>query len=102
MTATPYQSLTDPSRLGPMVGTWLIWLITAAILSLVGAALIARLINRPSNSRLRPAVCDGDFDASSCSTNRWPPARSAEVNSVSTAWLSKIEEDRVIMLPAFQ
>ncbi|RZI97732.1 MAG: HAMP domain-containing protein, partial [Haliea sp.] len=98
-----YWLLTDPSRLGPMQGgTWLIWLITAAILSLVGAALIARLINRPlkqlsfAASRMR----DGDFDASLLDEQ----VATSEIREVNIGFnrmaeqLSKIEEDRVIML----
>jgi two-component system, OmpR family, osmolarity sensor histidine kinase EnvZ len=43
-----YWLRTDLSRIVPVAGkTWLIWLAIAAILSLSGAALIARLINRP-------------------------------------------------------
>lgn len=43
-----YWMLTDRSRLNPPVGkTWIIWLVTAAALSLAGAALFARLLNRP-------------------------------------------------------
>jgi two-component system osmolarity sensor histidine kinase EnvZ len=98
-----YWLLTDPSRLGQMQGgTWLIWLITAAILSLVGAALIARLINRPlkqlsfAASRMR----DGDFDASLLDEQ----VATSEIREVNIGFnrmaeqLSKIEEDRVIML----
>ncbi len=98
-----YWLLTDPSRLGPLRGgTWLIWLITAAILSLVGAALIARLINRPlkqlsfAASRMR----DGDFDASLLDEQ----VATSEIREVNIGFnrmaeqLSKIEEDRVIML----
>jgi two-component system osmolarity sensor histidine kinase EnvZ len=98
-----YWLLTDPSRLGPMHrGTWMIWLITAAILSLVGAALIARLINRPlkqlsfAASRMR----DGDFDASLLDEK----AATSEIREVNIGFnrmaeqLSKIEQDRVIML----
>ena len=98
-----YWLLTDPSRLGPLQsGTWLIWLITAAILSLVGAALIARLINRPlkqlsfAASRMR----DGDFDASRLDEK----VATSEIREVNIGFnrmakqLSKIEEDRVIML----
>ncbi|MFI5446290.1 ATP-binding protein [Polaromonas sp. UC242_47] len=98
-----YWLLTDPSRLGPVQGgTWLIWLITAAILSLVGAALIARLINRPlkqlsfAASRMR----DGDFDASLLDEQ----VATSEIREVNIGFnrmaeqLSKIEEDRVIML----
>ncbi|HMA08431.1 MAG TPA: two-component sensor histidine kinase, partial [Ramlibacter sp.] len=63
----PYWMLLDRSRLTNVGGrTWLIWLITAAALSLTGAALIARLINRPLKqlSFAASRVRDGDFDAS--------------------------------------
>ncbi len=98
-----YWLLTDPSRLGSLQGgTWLIWLVTAAILSLLGAALIARLINRPlkqlsfAASRMR----DGDFDASLLDEQ----VATSEIREVNIGFnrmaeqLSKIEEDRVIML----
>ena len=43
-----YWLQTDPGRLSPASGkTWLIWLMVAAALSVTGAALIARRINRP-------------------------------------------------------
>jgi two-component system osmolarity sensor histidine kinase EnvZ len=98
-----YWLQTDISRIGPSRGsTWLIWLITAAVLSLAGAALIARLINRPlkllsfAASRMR----DGDFDASLLDEK----AATSEVREVNIGFnrmaeqLSKIEQDRVIML----
>ncbi|HTH78479.1 MAG TPA: two-component sensor histidine kinase, partial [Ramlibacter sp.] len=62
-----YWMLLDRSRLAAVGGrTWLIWLITAAGLSLAGAAVIARLINRPLKqlSFAASRVRDGDFDAS--------------------------------------
>ena len=98
-----YWLQTDESRIGPSRGsTWLIWLITAAALSLLGAAFIARLINRPlkqlsfAASRMR----DGDFDASLLDEK----AATSEVREVNIGFnrmaeqLSKIEQDRVIML----
>jgi len=98
-----YWLLTDPSRIGPSRGsTWVIWLITAAVLSLAGAALIARLINRPlknlsfAASRMR----DGDFDASLLDEK----VATSEIREVNIGFnrmaeqLSKIEQDRVIML----
>ena len=98
-----YWLQTDVSRIGPSRGsTWLIWLITAAALSLAGAALIARLINRPlkllsfAASRMR----DGDFDASLLDEK----AATSEIREVNIGFnrmaeqLSKIEQDRVIML----
>ena len=98
-----YWLQTDESRIGPSRGsTWLIWLITAAVLSLVGAAFIARLINSPlkqlsfAASRMR----EGDFDASLLDEK----ATTSEVREVNIGFnrmaeqLSKIEQDRVIML----
>ena len=98
-----YWLQTDQSRIGPSRGsTWLIWLVTAAALSLLGAAFIARLINSPlkqlsfAASRMR----DGDFDASLLDET----AATSEVREVNIGFnrmakqLSKIEQDRVIML----
>jgi len=98
-----YWLQTDESRIGPSRGsTWLIWLVTAAALSLLGAAFIARLINSPlkqlsfAASRMR----DGDFDASLLDEG----AATSEVREVNIGFnrmaeqLSKIEQDRVIML----
>ena len=98
-----YWLQTDESRIGPSRGsTWLIWLVTAAAFSLLGAAFIARLINSPlkqlsfAASRMR----DGDFDASLLDEG----AATSEVREVNIGFnrmaeqLSKIEQDRVIML----
>lgn len=99
----PYWLLTDPARIGLVAGTtWLIWLATAAVLSLAGAALIARLINRPlknlsfAASRLR----EGDFNASQLSE----AVATSEIREVNIGFnrmaqrLSKIEQDRALML----
>ena len=98
-----YWLKTDESRIDPSRGsTWFTWLVTAAALSLLGAALIARLINRPlkqlsfAASRMR----DGDFDASLLDES----SATSEVREVNIGFnrmaeqLSKIEQDRVIML----
>ena len=98
-----YWLQTDESRIGPSRGTtWVSWLLTAAALSLAGAALFARLINRPlkqlsfAASRMR----DGDFDASLLDET----AATSEIREVNIGFnrmaeqLSKIEQDRVIML----
>ena len=98
-----YWLQTDLSRAGPSRGsTWLIWLIMAAALSLLGAAFMTRLINRPlkqlsfAASRMR----DGDFDASLLDEK----ANTSEVREVNIGFnrmaeqLSKLEQDRVIML----
>ena len=98
-----YWLLTDTSKLGPSrTSTWAIWLITAAALSLTGAVVIARLINQPlkqlsfAASRMR----DGDFDASRLDEE----IGTSEIREVNVgfnrmaAQLSKIEQDRVVML----
>lgn len=98
-----YWLLTDPSKVGPSRNsTWLIWLAIAAVLSLAGAAFIARLINQPlrqlsfAASRMR----DGDFDASLLDEK----VATNEIREVNIGFnrmaeqLSKIEQDRVIML----
>jgi len=99
----PYWLLTDPSRIGPVAGTtWLIWLGTAALLSLAGAALIARLINNPLKklSFAASRVREGDFNASQLNE----AVATSEIREVNIGFnrmaqrLSKIEQDRALML----
>lgn len=98
-----YWLLSDPSRVGPSRNsTWIVWLIVAAVLSLAGAAFIARLINQPlrqlslATSRMR----EGDFDA----TRLDEKVATSEIREVNigfnrmAAQLSKVEQDRVVML----
>ena len=98
-----YWLLTDRERFNSTAGrTWLIWLLTAAALSLTGAALMARLINRPlkqlsfAASRIR----DGDFAASTLDES----VATSEIRAVNigfnrmTQKLAKIEQDRSVML----
>lgn len=98
-----YWLLTDPFKVGPSrSSTWVVWLILAAVLSLAGAAFIARLINQPlrelsfAASRMR----DGDFDASRLDEK----VATSEIREVNigfnrmAAQLSKVEQDRVVML----
>jgi two-component system, OmpR family, osmolarity sensor histidine kinase EnvZ len=98
-----YWLLTDISRLNPVAGkTWLIWLLIATALSLAGAALIARLINRPLKALSFAAsrVKDGDFDASHLDER----AVTSEIREVNVGFnrmaqrLAKIEQDRAVML----
>jgi two-component system osmolarity sensor histidine kinase EnvZ len=95
--------LTDRARFNGTTGrTWMIWLVTAAALSLAGAALIARLINRPLKqlSFAASRVRDGDFEASTLDEN----VATSEIRAVNigfnrmTQKLAKIEQDRAIML----
>jgi two-component system osmolarity sensor histidine kinase EnvZ len=101
--ADAYWLLIDQARLTKVGGkTWLIWLIIAAALSLAGAALIARLINRPLKqlSFAASRVRDGDFDASRLDEK----AVTSEIREVNIGFnrmaqqLAKIEQDRAVML----
>ena len=98
-----YWLLLDRNRFSQVGGrTWLVWLITAAALSLAGAAVIARLINRPLKqlSFAASRVRDGDFDASRLDEK----AVTSEIREVNIGFnrmaqqLAKIEQDRAVML----
>ena len=98
-----YWMRTDRARFNRTAGsTWMIWLMTAAALSLAGAALIARLINRPLKqlSFAASRVRDGDFEASTLDES----VATSEIRAVNigfnrmTQKLAKIEQDRAIML----
>ena len=98
-----YWMLTDRARFNRTAGrTWMIWLLTAAALSLAGAALIARLINRPLKqlSFAASRVRDGDFDASTL--DETVATREIRVVNVGfnrmTQKLAEVEQDRAIML----
>ncbi|MEY4978465.1 MAG: hypothetical protein RLZZ352_735 [Pseudomonadota bacterium] len=98
-----YWLLTDPSRVGPLAGTtWLIWLAMAALLSLAGAALIARLLNQPLKKLSWAAgrIREGDFAAGQL--NEAVPTQ--EIREVNMGFnrmaqrLNQIEQDRTLML----
>jgi two-component system osmolarity sensor histidine kinase EnvZ len=98
-----YWLLMDPSRVSPLGSkTWLRWLLMAALLSLAGAAVIARLINRPLKqlSFAASRVRGGDFDASHLDEK----AVTSEIREVNIGFnrmaeqLAKIEQDRAVML----
>jgi two-component system osmolarity sensor histidine kinase EnvZ len=82
--------------------SWLVWLITAALVSLAGAALIAQLINRPLKelSFAASRVRDGDFEASRLDEK----VATSEIREVNIGFnrmaqrLSKVEQDRALML----
>lgn len=98
-----YWLQTDRSRFNQTASkTWLIWLSTGVLLSLAGAAIIARLINRPlkqlsfAASRIR----EGDFAASRLNER----VQTTEIRQVNIGFnrmaqrLAKIEQDRAVML----
>ncbi len=93
----------DSSRLSPAGGkTWLVWLATATVLSLVGAAVIAGLINQPlkqiSNATSR--LHQGDFAASHLDEG----VATSEIREVNIGFnrmaqrLAKLEQDRAVMI----
>ncbi len=95
-----YWLLTDETRFRAAEGkTWGVWLAVATALSLVGAALIARLINRPLRqlSFAASRVREGDFEASRLDEN----VQTGEIREVYIGFnrmaqrLAKIEQDRV-------
>jgi two-component system osmolarity sensor histidine kinase EnvZ len=98
-----YWLLTDQERFNPAGGkTWLIWLGVAGVLSLAGAALIARLINQPLKllSFAASRVREGDFEASRLDES----VHTGEIREVNIGFnrmaqrLAKIEQDRAVML----
>ena len=99
-----YWLLTDRSRVGALLGgsAWLLWLAMLGMVSLVGAALLARFINRPLRqlSIAAARVRGGDYLQGRLDEN----ARSAEIREVNVGFnrmadqLSKIEQDRAEML----
>jgi two-component system osmolarity sensor histidine kinase EnvZ len=98
-----YWMLTDRARFNWTTGRlWLIWLVSAAALSLAGAAQIARLINRPLKqlSFAASRVREGDFEVSRLDET----VATSEIRAVNigfnrmTQKLAKIEQDRAIML----
>ncbi len=98
-----YWMLTDRARFSPAGGrTWVIWLIIAAVLSLAGAALIARLINSPLKqlSFAASRVREGDLTVGHLDEY----VATSEIREVNIGFnrmaerLSKIEQDRAIML----
>lgn len=98
-----YWLLMDPERLGPAgVSTWLVWLLTATALSLVGAAAIARLINRPLRqlSFAASRVREGNFHAAPLDEH----VVTSEIREVNIGFnrmaerLAKVEEERALML----
>ncbi len=98
-----YWLKTDRARFdSPAGSTWLVWLLTAAALSLAGAAGIAGLINQPLKALSLAAkrIREGDFEASLLDEE----VSTTEIRAVNigfnrmTQKLAKIEQDRAVML----
>ena len=93
----------DPSRLKPLGGTaWLIWLSITTSLSLLGAAVMAGLINRPLKrlSYAASRVREGHFHGAALDER----AATSEIREVNIGFnrmaerLAKIEAERALML----
>lgn len=101
---TPYWLRVDPSRIHPAPNgmAWVAWLVLAVILSLAGAALIARLVNNPIKQLWLAAsrVRVGDYDSSFLDET----ASTSEIREVNIGFnrmaqrLSAMEQDRAVML----
>ena len=101
--AQDYWMRLDVQRLSPAsFNSWLVWLSTAALVSLAGAALIAPFINRPLKelSFAASRVREGDFAASRLDEK----VATSEIREVNIGFnrmaqrLSKVEQDRALML----
>ncbi len=95
--------LLDQTRFTPASGTtWIVWLVTAAVLSLAGSAAIARLINNPLKQLSRAAnqVREGEFHT----TELDEQVLTIEIREVNIGFnrmarrLAQLEQDRVVML----
>ncbi len=95
--------LADPARVGQVGGTtWLVWLGIAAALSVLGAALFARLINQPllRLSAATARVRSGDFSGPRLDETE----ATHEIRAVNVGFnrmaeqLAKAEADRTLML----
>lgn len=93
----------DPSRLKPLDGSaWLLWLSFTTALSLVGAAIMAGLINRPLKrlSYAASRVREGHFHGAPLDEG----AATSEIREVNIGFnrmaerLAKIEAERALML----
>ena len=93
----------DTARYTPTAGkTWLVWLITAIALSLAGAALIARRINKPLKelSVAASRVAGGDYETGYLDEQ----VATSEIREVNIGFnrmaekLAKLDNDRAVML----
>lgn len=95
--------LADPSRVGSVAGvTWLVWLSIAVGLSLLGALLMTRLINRPLQNLSDAAALIQNGRYSDVQLDESVPTRDIrQVNSrfnLMARQLGRAESDRTLML----
>lgn len=97
-----YWLLLDRSRLNSSLGeAWVIWSVLATLLALIGAAIIARFVNRPLRdlSVATARVREGDFSHQLSETSGTQEIREVNrgFNRMARA-LQDIEQDRALML----
>ena len=98
----PYWMQAEYARLEPLTpGTWMVWVATALLATVVGSVAIASLINRPlkdlsfAASRIREGEFDSRLDESTLTS---------EIRAVNIGFnrmareLAKVEEERAVML----
>lgn len=98
----PYWLQADYARVEPLTpSTWIVWVSIALLFSVLGAAVIASLINKPlknlsfAASRIREGEYDSRLDESNITT---------EIRAVNIGFnrmareLAKVEEERAVML----
>ena len=98
----PYWMQAEYARLQPLTpGTWLIWVSTALLATVLGSIAIARLINKPlqelsfAASRIR----EGEFDSRLDETTLTSEIRAVNIGFNKMAReLAKVEEERAVML----
>ena len=103
MDSDGYWFLTNLERFSAAGGTtWVIWLVVATGLSLMGAAMIARRVNRPLKALSFAAsrVREGNFNASRLDET----VHTSEIREVNIGFnrmaqrLSRLDQDRAVML----
>ncbi len=97
-----YWLLLDRSRIDPSLGeAWIIWGVLATLLAMIGAAIIARFINRPLRdlSIATVSVREGDFSQQLNETSGTQEIREVNrgFNRMARA-LQEIDRDRALML----
>ncbi len=98
----PYWMQAEYARLEPLTpGTWMVWVATALLASVVGSVAIASLINRPlkdlsfAASRIR----EGEYDSRLDETTLTSEIRAVNIGFNRMAReLAKVEEERAVML----
>lgn len=112
-----YWLRTDEARLVPTrPSTWLLWLLTAGALSLLGSVLITRLINRPlhqlvlASARLRQGQAGKPSDVQALAQDQQGPLRldeqasTTEIRELNIAFnrmseqLARVEQERNLLL----